>query len=92
MWPIEAVELVREMIEGARPAWHAEAACRSQGVDQWFPERGASLDPARAVCASCPVRGECLDTGLDERFGVWGNTSERERRKLRRQRWLGDAA
>ncbi len=69
----------------ARPAWHADAACR--GVDQavFYPERGESLDEARALCAVCPVQGACLDQGLREKHGVWGGASERERRRMRRR-------
>lgn len=68
----------------ARPAWHQEAACRGADPDLFFPERGQSVAPARELCDRCPVRAECLDVGLGERFGIWGGTSERERRHLRR--------
>jgi WhiB family redox-sensing transcriptional regulator len=70
-----------------RPAWHALAACRGKGTDAFFPDRGEPLDDARAVCAGCPVRRECLDFALEgstHLYGVWAGTSERERRRLRR--------
>ena len=54
----------------------------------FFPERGASTREAKEVCRGCVVRGECLEYALanGEKFGIWGGLSERERRRLRRQR------
>ena len=51
-----------------------------------FPEKGGSTREAKKVCLSCDVRGECLDYALahDERFGIWGGLSERERRRLKK--------
>jgi WhiB family redox-sensing transcriptional regulator len=68
--------------------WLARAACRGMDPELFFPDRGESTEPAKAVCAACPVRAECLDYALTngERFGVWGGASERERRALRRDR------
>jgi WhiB family redox-sensing transcriptional regulator len=65
--------------------WAADGACRGKDNAPWYPERGTSLEPARKVCAACPVRTECLAYALlvCERFGVWGGASERQRRKLR---------
>jgi WhiB family redox-sensing transcriptional regulator len=72
-----------------RPEWHADALCREHPEISWFPEHGESTTPARAVCARCLVREECLEYALDDpgalRWGVWGGTTERERRALRRQ-------
>jgi WhiB family transcriptional regulator, redox-sensing transcriptional regulator len=60
------------------------------GVDEelFFPERGASTRAAKEVCRGCVVREDCLDYALDnnEKFGIWGGLSERERRRIRRQR------
>lgn len=72
----------------ASPAFMDLGSCRGMDPDVFFPDRGESLAPAKAVCAECIVRDECLEYALDhgERFGVWGGTSERERRKLRRAR------
>jgi WhiB family transcriptional regulator, redox-sensing transcriptional regulator len=72
----------------ASPAFMDLGSCRGMDPDVFFPDRGESLSPAKAVCAECIVRDECLEFALDqgERFGVWGGTSERERRKLRRAR------
>lgn len=72
----------------ASPAFMDLGSCRGLDPDIFFPDRGESLAPAKAICANCIVRDECLEWALDEgeRFGVWGGTSERERRKLRRAR------
>ena len=76
----------------ASPAFMDLGSCRGMDPDVFFPDRGESLSPAKAVCAECIVRDECLEYALDngERFGVWGGTSERERRRLRRARRQGD--
>ncbi len=69
--------------------WQKNAACGEYDVDPeiFFPERGHSSKAARDVCARCPVVDECLSYALDTKaeFGIWGNTSERERRALRRR-------
>lgn len=65
--------------------WQDEALCAQTDPDAFFPEQGMSSRDAKSVCAACPVRQECLEYALenDERFGVWGGLSERERRALR---------
>ena len=75
--------------EGER-RWQERANCLGVDPDLFFPERGASTREAKAVCGSCEVRPECLEYALDhaEKFGIWGGLSERERRRLRRQRAL----
>jgi WhiB family redox-sensing transcriptional regulator len=65
-----------------RPAWHRHAACRGCDPEMWFPERGESLGPARAICATCPVAAQCAEAGAFEKYGVWGGLSERQRRRL----------
>jgi WhiB family redox-sensing transcriptional regulator len=85
VWPLEALEMVRELVSGARPAWHGQAACRGQGTSTWFPEQGESLEPARAYCGACPVAAECVSAGLHEDFGVWASTSAVQRKRLRRE-------
>lgn len=67
------------------PAWMAEAPCAQTDPEAFFPEKGGTAAPGKKVCRDCPVRAECLDYALehDERFGVWGGLSERERRRLK---------
>ena len=67
--------------------WQDRALCAQTDPEAFFPETGGSTREAKKVCSSCEVRIECLDYALahDERFGVWGGLSERERRKLKRR-------
>lgn len=70
--------------------WQERANCLGVDPDLFFPERGASTREAKGVCRGCEVRVECLEYALDhgEKFGIWGGLSERERRRVRRQRAL----
>ena len=68
-----------EILSAARPAWQRHANCRGL-TEMFFPERGASLAPAREICSTCTVRAECADAGRGE-AGVWGATSALERRQ-----------
>jgi WhiB family redox-sensing transcriptional regulator len=69
--------------------WRQRAACiHYVGEVDFFPARGESVREAKAVCAICPVREECLEYALETNVlcGVWGGLSERERRQVRRDR------
>jgi WhiB family redox-sensing transcriptional regulator len=68
--------------------WMRSGVCMETDPEAFFPEKGKPTATAKAVCVGCPVRPECLEYALDgnERFGVWGGLSERERRPLLRQR------
>ncbi|GAA4373936.1 WhiB family transcriptional regulator [Paeniglutamicibacter cryotolerans] len=67
--------------------WQSEALCAQTDPEAFFPEKGGSTKDAKRVCGACNVRSECLEYALtnDERFGIWGGLSERERRRLRKQ-------
>lgn len=69
-------------------AWQDLANCRGADPDLFFPERGASTRTAKGICRECSVRLECLEFAIvsSEKFGIWGGLSERERRKIRRER------
>ena len=69
----------------ARPDWTLEAACRGLDPNIFYPERGASLEPAKKICASCPVRIECAQYAIDngDKYGIWGGLSEKRRRRVR---------
>lgn len=71
----------------ADTGWKQLAACKDAGPDELFVD-GAAQNRAKAVCTGCPVRTECLAYALDHRIdhGVWGGTTERERRALLRRR------
>lgn len=64
--------------------WRERALCSQTDPEAFHPEKGGSTKAAKKVCESCDVREECLQWALDtnERFGIWGGLSERERRKL----------
>ena len=68
-------------------AWQADSLCAQTDPEAFFPEKGGSTREAKKICASCEVRSQCLEYALenDERFGIWGGLSERERRKLRKR-------
>lgn len=68
-------------------AWQADALCAQTDPEAFFPEKGGSTRDAKRVCSQCPVREACLEYAMenDERFGIWGGLSERERRRLRKQ-------
>jgi len=67
-------------------SWQEKALCAQTDPEAFFPEKGGSTREAKRVCLSCDVRSECLEYALenDERFGIWGGLSERERRRMRR--------
>lgn len=68
------------------PGWMADGVCAQTDPELFFPDKGGATKEAKRVCGGCPVKGECLAFALEnqERFGVWGGLSERERRRLRR--------
>lgn len=68
--------------------WMREAICAQTDPDAFYPEKGGSTAEAKRVCMGCPVRGACLEYALtnNERFGIFGGKSERERRKLLKER------
>ena len=76
--------------EADSASWQSRAACLHCDPDMFFPiaPSGPALqqiEQAKAVCARCPVRRECLQYALATRqvHGVWGGTSEEERQQLR---------
>jgi WhiB family redox-sensing transcriptional regulator len=68
--------------------WRQHAACRGVDPDIFYPVSEEEAEEAKAICASCTVRETCLDFALSnrERDGVWGGATERERRRMVRQR------
>ncbi len=84
IWPLEEVKLPTAL------AWRAKGACRGSDPMIFYPpsDDDALAAPAKAICAGCPVRQSCLEFALStrEKHGVWGGLTERERRRLLRQR------
>jgi WhiB family transcriptional regulator, redox-sensing transcriptional regulator len=68
--------------------WMLEARCLDADPEAFFPEKGGSTREAKRICGICPVQQECLEYALerDQRFGIWGGMSERERRRFKRRR------
>jgi WhiB family redox-sensing transcriptional regulator len=77
-----------DTITPADSTWQAQALCAQTGADFFFPEPGSSVREAKRICGMCEMRSACLEYALahDERFGVWGGLSEKERLQLRRTR------
>lgn len=93
-WFVDPVDLGVPGVRRSDPAeadstlaWQADALCAQTDPEAFFPEKGGSTRDAKRICTTCDVRGECLEYALqnDERFGIWGGLSERERRKLKRR-------
>jgi WhiB family redox-sensing transcriptional regulator len=89
---VEEVLRVAEMVlvplsDVEELAWQERALCAQTDPEAFFPEKGGSTREAKKVCLSCDVRVECLEYALqsDERFGIWGGLSERERRRLKKR-------
>jgi WhiB family redox-sensing transcriptional regulator len=78
----------KEVIKPMNQAWRSKAACRGLDPAVFYPPSDEEAGEAKAVCASCPVREACLEYALAnrERDGVWGGATERERRRIIRQR------
>lgn len=77
-------------LANAEYSWRSDALCRDTDPELFFPigtTGGALLqiEQARAVCRQCPVQADCLDFALttNQDSGIWGGTSEEERRRLR---------
>jgi WhiB family transcriptional regulator, redox-sensing transcriptional regulator len=80
MLPVRADLMHDDQIE----SWQDRALCAQTDPEAFFPERGGSVREAKRVCRSCEVRTECLQYAIehDEKYGVWGGMSERERRRI----------
>ncbi len=74
--------------DGEDPDWQERALCAQTDPEAFFPEKGGSTREAKKICVGCEVKDECLEYALghDERFGIWGGLSERERRRLKTAR------
>jgi len=72
--------------------WRERGACFGSYSGVFFPERGESTKAARVICDECVVVQECSDfaVGENQRFGVWGSTTERERVKIRKDKANGE--
>jgi len=93
-WAVDPIHLglpgirrIDDDIDDNPLSWQTDALCAQTDPESFFPEKGGSTRDAKRICESCEVSGQCLEYALanDERFGIWGGLSERERRRLRRR-------
>jgi WhiB family redox-sensing transcriptional regulator len=72
-------------LSGGDGRWQDLALCAQVDPDLFFPNKGGSTRDAKGVCSRCEVKAECLADALanDDRFGIRGGLSERQRRKLK---------
>lgn len=75
------------LFDAVEQDWQEQALCAQTDPEAFFPEKGGSTREAKRICQACQVRDECLEFALehDERFGIWGGLSERERRRLKKR-------
>ena len=93
-------ELLAQLVNNRRPAWHHRAASRGLGTETFFVETGRRLNSARADCSRCEVRAECLAAALDggDKYGIWGGVSEKgrfcdqARADVARTEWIADGS
>jgi len=86
--PVEELGMLADLFDDAEEQeWQERALCAQTDPEAFFPEKGGSTREAKRICQGCEVRSECLEYALahDERFGIWGGLSERERRKLKKR-------
>ncbi len=85
--PTNVFAMFDDDVDDGPMGWQERALCAQTDPEAFFPEKGGSTREAKKVCTGCEVKAECLEYALanDERFGIWGGLSERERRKLKRR-------
>jgi WhiB family transcriptional regulator, redox-sensing transcriptional regulator len=74
--------------------WMSSGRCREMPPSVFFPNDGTGVQVAQRICATCTVQEACLQYALDNHVdhGVWGGTSERERRRILRRNRLAQSA
>lgn len=82
--------LIEEILgpDERKDTWRGDALCAQTDPEAFFPDKGGSTRDAKRICAQCAVRQKCLEWAVDhdERFGIWGGMSERERRRYKKER------
>lgn len=81
-------EQISNSYENINDNWWGIAECKDRDPNIFFPSDGVGVEIAKKICAECIVKSQCLDYAIDNRIdhGVWGGTSERERRKIIKSR------
>lgn len=85
-WPDAIIEPIAPVVPELDRSWIARAACRGMATNSFYPGQGESTSLPVTICQGCDVRRACLEYALlnNERFGVWGGKSEKQRRVMRR--------
>lgn len=88
--PAHSAHLRQASVTAPDLSWRDLGACQGMPTDLFFPQRGDLTEYAKEICRGCVVRAQCLEYALEnfEMFGIWGGTSERQRRRMRRARRL----
>jgi WhiB family redox-sensing transcriptional regulator len=75
-------------------SWMAVGNCRYEPPTTFFPSDGVGVEVAKKICGTCPAQEACLEYALENRIdhGVWGGTSERQRRRLLKHRRVSTPA
>jgi len=73
--------------------WMDRGRCREMSPSVFFPNDGTGVQVAQRICATCDVREPCLQYALENHVdhGVWGGTSERERRRILRRKRVAES-
>lgn len=84
--PYPELLLIDQIAPDGSEDWQDRSLCAQTDPEAFFPPAGGSTKEAKKVCQNCEVRPECLEAALanDERFGLWGGVSERDRRKIKK--------
>jgi WhiB family redox-sensing transcriptional regulator len=79
--------MIDDLASDEQQAWMERAACRGMDPALFFPLSDEEAEAGLSVCRTCPVREECLGYALAarERYGIWGGTTERERKRILRR-------
>ena len=78
----------KRMFQNSPTAWMNSGTCRIYPPATFFPTDGTGVIAAQKICKQCLVASSCLEYALSENIehGVWGGTSERERRRITKSR------
>lgn len=81
-------ENISKIVDNNSRDWMIKSKCRGVAPSAFFPSDGAGVELAKTICRDCVVKTECLDYAIlnKQEHGVWGGESERERKRIAKQR------
>ncbi len=79
---------IQALVEQYQQEWWGDASCVGMDPNIFFPLKGKTAREAKEICEGCAAQSRCLDWALetDQKYGVWGGASERERRRIKKRR------